>query len=77
MSVCVKLGRLWLKIDFLCHRGDAGVALFGRSEGEARGGGLIGELLGGLLEARLGQAWRLHQLRESVLVLRRMKAAIE
>ena len=53
------------------------MALLRGSEGEVRGGGLIGELCGGLFHARLGKARRLHQLGEFVLILRRVEAAIE
>ena len=59
------------------RRLDAGVSLLRGSEGEARGGGLIGELCGGLLEAWLREARGLHQLGEFLVVLRRVEAAIE
>ena len=49
---------------------DAGVSLLRGSEGEARGGGLRGNLRGGLFEAWLGEARRLHQLGEFLVVLR-------
>src|SRR5712691_11831486 len=59
------------------RRLDAGVSLLGGSEGDAGGGRLRGDLLGGLLDAGLRETRRLHQLGQFLLVGGGVEATVE